>query len=268
MTKHKTVGLALGSGGFRGFAHIGVIRSLEKHGIPIDYLSGSSIGAWVAASYSVFKDSNKLEADLTDNLRENWPALFDLGWQGGLVNGRKFFKFLDTSLRHHNFSETLIPLKIVASDLLTGTAHIFTEGDIAQAVRASTSVPLIFKPIAYKNKLLADGGLCNPVPYDLVKSMGADVVVAVNLYSRNEFFGGKLSLTNIAFRTMRIFLCNLAEESVKYSDVAINIDASKYSRASSITKYFTKEVAEEIIKIGEKETDKKIPMIKKKLGLN
>lgn len=267
MKKHKTVGLALGSGGFRGFAHVGVIRSLEKHGIPVDYLSGSSIGAWVAASYAIFKDSEKLASDLTDKFRENWPILLDFSLKSGFINGQKFFKFLETSLNHYNFSETLIPLKIVASDLLTGKVHVFDKGDIAQAVRASTSIPLVFKPIEYSNKLLVDGGVCDPVPCGLVKDMGADIVIGVNLYSRNELFGGKLSLTKIALRTMRIFLCNLAEESMKLSDVMINIDVSKYSKISSLAKYFTKEIAEEIIKMGERETDKKIPRIKKLLGL-
>lgn len=267
MKKRKTVGLALGSGGFRGFAHIGVIRSLEKHGIPIDYLSGASIGAWVAASYAIFKDSKKIETDLTDKTRENWPILLDFSLKSGFINGQKFFKFLETSLNHYNFSKTLIPLKIVASDLLTGNAYIFDKGDIAKAVRASTSIPLIFKPIKYKNKLLVDGGICNPVPCDLVKDMGADVIIGVNLYSRKEFFGGELSIANIALRTMRIFLGNTAEESMKLSDVMININVSKYSKTSSLSKYFTKEIAEEIIKIGERETDKKIPMIKKMLGI-
>lgn len=267
MIKNKTVGLALGSGEFRGFAHIGVIRSLEKHGIPIDYLSGSSIGAWVAASYAIFKDSDKLETDLTDKPRENWAILLDFSWNGGLISGQKFSKFLESSLQHYSFSDTQIPLQIVASDLVTGKAHIFDKGDIAQAVRTSTSVPLVFKPMSYENKLLVDGGLCNPVPGNLLKAKGVDVVIGVNLYNRKEFTGNKLSVADIAIRAMRIFLYNLADESLRHCDVVIQMDLSKYIKVSSFSQYFTKKIAEEIIKIGEKETDKAIPHIKELLGL-
>jgi NTE family protein len=262
MEKHKTIGLALGSGGFRGFAHIGVIRSLEKHGIPINYLSGTSIGAWVAASYAIFKDSDKLEKDLTDKPRENWSILLDFSWTGGLIGGRKVSKFLESSLHNHDFSTLKIPLKIVTTDLITGQPYIFESGDVALAVRASISVPLVFKPISHEDKLLVDGGLCNPVPSDLLRQMGADVVVGVNVYSKKEFIGNKLSMPHIALRSMRILLYNLAEESYKTSDVIINIDLSKYSEKSSLSKYFSKEIGDEIIKIGEQETDKFIPQIK------
>lgn len=262
MEKHKTVGLALGSGGFRGFAHIGVIRSLEKHGIPIDYLSGASIGAWVAASYAIFKDSDKLEKDLTDKPRENWPMLLDFSWTGGLIGGQKISNFLENSLQHYEFSSLKIPLKIITTDLITGQPYIFESGDVARAVRASISVPLVFKPMSYENKLLVDGGLCNPIPGDVLKKMGADVVIGVNLYSKKEFVGDKLSMPKIALRSMRILLYNLAEESHKNSDVTINIDISKYSGESSLSQYFTKEIGDEIIRIGEQEADKFIPQIK------
>lgn len=262
MEKRRTVGLALGAGGFRGFAHIGIIRSLEKHGIPIDYLSGASIGAWVAASYAIFKDSKKLETDLTDKPRENWPILLDFSLTGGFISGNKFVKFLETSLDGHDFVSLKIPLKIVATDLITGNPHIFDSGDVAQAVRASTSIPLVFKPMSLGSELLVDGGLCNPVPGSLVREMGADIVIGVNLYNKKEFNGSKLSMPNIALRTTRIFLYNLAEESLKAADVVVNIDVSKYSKESSFSQYFTKEIGNEIIKIGEAEMDKLIPQVK------
>lgn len=268
MKKRKTIGLALGAGGFRGFAHIGVIRSLEKHGIPIDYLSGASIGAWVAASYAIFKDSEKLETDLTDKPRENWPILLDFSRSGGLINGKKFTAFLEKSLDKHDFSNLQIPLKIVATDLITGNPHVFENGDVAQAVRASTSVPLVFKPMSFGDELLVDGGLCDPVPGDLVRGMGADIVIGANLYSKKEFIGKKLSVPDIAMRTMRIFLFNLTAESLKNSDVIINMDLSRYAKENKLSKYFTKEIADEIIKIGEKTTDKLIPRIKAMLEEN
>jgi len=262
MKKRKTIGLALGSGAFRGFAHIGVIKSFEKNNIPIDYLSGASIGAWVAAYYAIFKDVNKLENDLIDNPKENLPMLFDLSWTGGFIGGQKFMAFLEKNLHHHNFSELEIPLKIVATDLVSGQAYIFEKGDVARAVRASTSVPLVFKPVEYKNKLLVDGGLSDPVPGHLLRKMGADIVIGVNLYNKNEFIGKNFTMPNVVLRSTRIVMHNLAKVAIKSLDIVIEPDTSKYIRESNLSKYFTKEIAEAMIKIGEKATDKVIPQIK------
>jgi NTE family protein len=262
MKKQKTIGLALGSGAFRGFAHIGVIRSLEKHNIPIDYLSGASIGAWVAAYYAIFKNIDKLEHELTAKPMDNLPMLFDLSWTGGFIGGYKFMSYLEQNLSHHNFSSLQLPLQIVATDLITGKPYVFKSGDVAEAVRASTSVPLVFKPVSFKNKLLVDGGLSNPVPVNLVKEMGADIVIGVNLYHKNEFIQKKFTMPNVVLRSTRIVLHNLGKVAIKNADVIIEPDTSKYIKESSLSKYFTKEIAEEMIKIGEKATDKVIPQIK------
>ncbi|MFA5130796.1 MAG: patatin-like phospholipase family protein [Patescibacteria group bacterium] len=260
--KRKTIGLALGSGAFRGFAHIGVIRSLQKHNIPIDYLSGSSIGAWVAAYYAIFKDVNKLEQDLVAKPKDNLPLLFDLSWTGGFIGGQRFMTYLEQSLRHHNFSALKIPLQIVATDLITGQPYVFTTGDVARAVRASTSVPLVFKPVSYKNKLLVDGGLSNPVPGDLLKKMGADIIIGVNLYNKNEFIQKKFTMPNVVLRSTRIVMHNLSNIAIRSVDIAIEPDTSKYIKEGSIAKYFTREIADKMIRVGEKATDKMIPQIK------
>ncbi len=265
MEKRKTVGLALGSGAFRGFAHIGVIKSLEKHNIPIDYLSGSSIGAWVAAYYAIFKDIDKLKKEITSNPKENLPMLFDLSWTGGFIGGEKFMSFLEHNLHHHNFSALKIPLRIVATDLVSGQPYVFSSGDVARAVRASTSVPLVFKPLNYKDKLLVDGGLSNPIPGDLLREIGADIVIGVNLYNKNEFVGKNFTMPNVILRSTRIVMHNLSKVAAQTVDVLIEPDTSKYIRESSLSKYFTKEIMEAMIKIGEKATDKLIPQIKQLL---
>jgi len=262
MKKTKKLGLALGSGGFRGFAHIGVIRSLEKNGIKIDYLSGSSIGAWVAAYYAIFENIDKLKQDLTENPKDNFLLLFDLSGSGGLVNGNKFHNFLKNNLQNKTFADTKIPVKILATDLISGQPHIFKDGAIAMAVRASTSVPIVFKPVALDSKLLVDGGLSNPIPGDLVREMGADIVIGVNLYHKNEFIKKNFSLTKIALRSTRIALHNLAKSDLKKCDIKIELDVSNYSEESSLSQYFTKKIAEQVIKVGEETTDKLIPKIK------
>ena len=100
MKKRRTIGLALGSGAYRGFAHIGVIRSLEKHGIAIDYLSGASSGAWMAAHYAIFKDSQKLADDFINNSQRHFSLLFDFWGAGGIISGKKFFTYLENLFLH------------------------------------------------------------------------------------------------------------------------------------------------------------------------
>jgi len=266
MVTRKTIGLALGSGAYRGFAHIGVIKSLEKHGIPIDYLSGSSIGAWVAAYYAIFKDISVLEKDLINNTKENLALLFDLSWSGGFIDGRKFTTYLEKKLQSHDFSALKIPLQIVATDLISGDPYIFKSGDVARAVRASTSVPLLFKPIQHEGKILVDGGISHPVPGDLVRSMGADLVISVNLYNSQEFKSQKITVPSIIVRSTMAGLYNLSRADLKSADIIIEPDTSPFVGVSSLSKYFTKEVADKLIAIGAKATDKVIPEIKKRMG--
>lgn len=265
MLSRKTIGLALGSGAYRGFAHIGVIKSLEKHNIPIDYLSGSSIGAWVAAYYAIFKDISVLEKDLIDNTKENLSLLFDFSWSGGFIGGQKFTTYLEKKLKHHNFLDLKIPLQIIATDLISGEPYVFKSGDVASAVRASTSVPVIFKPVQHEEKLLVDGGLSNPVPGGLVRNMGADIVIGVSLYNANEFKSQKITAPNIIVRSAMVGLYNLARADLKNVDIIIEPDTSPLARASGLSKYFTKEVADQLIVIGEKATDLVIPEIRKML---
>ncbi len=265
MAKRKTIGLALGSGAFRGFAHIGVIKSLRKHNIPIDYLSGSSIGAWVAAHYAIFQDIDTFEKELAINLKNNLPLFLDLSWSGGFIGGVRFRKFLENSLHHHVFSEIKIPLEIVATDLASGQPYVFNSGDIALAVRASTSVPLVFKPVKYRNKQFIDGGLSDPVPVDIVKKMGADIVIGVNLYNQNEFIEKKFTMRKVVLRSTRIVMHNLSKAALKNADVTIEPDISKYLKRRAISKYLTQGLMTEMIQIGEHSTDKVIPQIRELL---
>ncbi len=266
MSKRKTIGLALGSGASRGFAHIGVIKTLIKNNIPIDYLTGSSIGAWVAAYYAIFEDIEKLEKEVTQDPKNNLSMLFDLSWTGGFISGQKFTDFLEHNLRHHNFSALKKPLKIVATDLTSGRPFVFSTGDVARAVRASTSVPLVFRPLAYKGKLLVDGGLSDPVPVDLTRSMGADIVIGVNLYHPNEFIAKKFTMPKVVLRSTRIVMHNLSRIAVKKADVVIEPDLSFFVNESNFSQYFDTGTAQAMIKVGEKAAAKAIPAIKKLLS--
>ncbi len=259
----KKIGLALGSGAWRGFAHIGVIKSFLKNGIEIDFLSGSSMGALIAAYYAVFKDINKLEDEFVANAKDNMPLFLNFSLTGGLIGGNKFLRYLNKRFQNFKFSDSLIPLQIIATDLFSGKPYIFSDGDIARAIRASVSVPLVFKPLKYKDKLLVDGGLSNPVPGVLVRKMGADIVIGVNIYHQNEFIAKKLTMPQVVLRSTRIVLYNLAQNDIKDIDIVIAPDLSPFVATSSLSKFFTKEVIINIINAGEKAADKKIDEIKR-----
>lgn len=263
----QKIGLVLGSGGFRGFAHIGVIQVLKENNIPIDFLCGASIGSLVAAYFSLYSDSNKLEDEIIMNKKEKLPTLFDLGFRGGLVSGRKFEIFLERMLKRKTFNDCKIPLSIVATNLINGRAVVLNQGNLATAVRASSSVPLVFEPVKYKGHLLVDGALSDPVPVDVIKKMGADIVIAVNLYHPNEFIDKRFSLPIIALRSTRIVLHNLAKTSIEGADVVLNPDTSNFMRKNGYKRYFDPPVAKALIEIGRKETERCLPEIKKILGM-
>ncbi|GAA6185921.1 MULTISPECIES: patatin-like phospholipase family protein [Alteromonadaceae] len=175
------IGLALGSGAARGWAHIGIIQALEELGIKVDVVAGCSIGAYVGAAYA----SNKLDplAEWASSLTE-WQVLGLLGVgfrKGGLASGIKVFKALEDNFCERDFEHLSKPLGVVATDLYSGKEVSFTQGPIADAVRASCAIPALFPPIAHKGRWLVDGAVVNPVPVNLCRQLGADFVFAVNL---------------------------------------------------------------------------------------
>lgn len=177
----KTVGLALGGGGARGWAHIGVLRALEEHNIPIDYIAGTSIGALVGAIY--VKDKLHQLEQFADNIgTESIVSLMDVSFPGlGLVDGNRVRDFLSGYLADANIEDCTIPFRCVATNFLTKEAVVFESGSMIDAVRASISMPGVFVPVQHRGAYLVDGGVINPVPVSVVNAMGADIVIAVNL---------------------------------------------------------------------------------------
>jgi NTE family protein len=177
----KKVGLALGSGGARGWAHIGAIRALEAAGITIDYIAGTSIGAFVGGIYAV----NQLY-DLEEFVKEiDWKtivSLLDVDFPTqGLLDGDKVYDLIYAHVLDCNLEETTIPFHCVATDLSTQQAVILKTGSMVDAVRASLSIPGVFTPFNREETYLVDGGVINPVPVDVVQAMGSDIVIAINL---------------------------------------------------------------------------------------
>lgn len=175
------IGLALGSGAARGWAHIGVIQALEEMGINIDIVSGCSIGSYVGAAYT----SGKLPelASWVESLTE-WQVygLMGVGFhKGGLVSGLKVFKALQDNFCFETFDELHKPFAAVATDLYSGREVNFLSGSVIEAVKASCAIPGLFPPVLFNNRWMVDGGVVNPVPVNMCRMLGADIVIAVNL---------------------------------------------------------------------------------------
>jgi NTE family protein len=179
--QRKRVGLALGGGGGRGMAHVGVIRVLEQASIPIDCIAGTSVGSLVGAAYAAGLGGDKL-LDLAHRAR--WRDLASLVWpRDGFVSFAKMEAFLASLLGDLAFADLKTPYAAVATDLATGEIVVLTEGRLIPAVRASCSVPGIVTPLEWAGRCLVDGGVANNLPISVVRSLGADLVIAVGLAS-------------------------------------------------------------------------------------
>ncbi len=175
----KRVGLALGGGGARGMAHVGVIRVLEREGIPIHCIAGTSAGSLVGAAYAGgIRGQRLLEMALhvrwRDILRPVWP-------RQGLFSLEKMETYLVNTIGDVTFADLEIAYAAVAADLAVGEQVALKEGRVAPAVRASCSVPGFVTPVKIDGRLLVDGGVINNLPISVVRDLGADVVIAVGL---------------------------------------------------------------------------------------
>lgn len=180
------VGLALGSGAAYGLSHIGVLRVLEKENIPIDVLSGSSMGALIAAYWAAGFKANDLENIAFSLDRKN--AFFKIvGFDDlsiahrGFFHGRNVIRYMESFLGDKTFQDLQIPVKIVATSLTTSQQVVFETGRVVDALRASISIPGIFRPFHWKGELLIDGGILNPLPVDTLAKMGVKKIIAVNV---------------------------------------------------------------------------------------
>jgi len=177
----KKVGLALSGGGARGWAHIGIIRALQNAGIKIDMIAGTSIGSLVGAIY-LAGELDELEVFVRDLEWKDVLSYFDMVFPTkGLLDGNKITELLSTRLKKLKVEDTPIHFCCVATDIKTGEEVHITKGSMVDAVRASIAIPGIFTPLQKNGQFLSDGGVVNPLPIDVVKKMGADVVIAVNL---------------------------------------------------------------------------------------
>ncbi len=178
MRKNK-VGLVLGGGGAKGFAHIGVLKFLEEKNIHVDCVSGTSIGAIIGALHCLGYKASQIE-DIVK--KTDFRFLFDLGApRNGLIKGEKIESFLRKLFEGKEFSDLEKPLYVIACDIKNSQKVIFNKGDLAKAVRASISIPGIFRPVVTKNRILVDGGVLDNLPIKVLRDKKVRKIIAVNL---------------------------------------------------------------------------------------
>ncbi|MFX3622472.1 MAG: patatin-like phospholipase family protein [Ectobacillus sp.] len=249
--KKPKVGLALGSGGARGFAHIGVIKVLREAGIPIDMIAGSSMGALIATFYAAGSDVNRLYR-LAQLFKRKYYLDFTVP-KMGFIAGKRVKDMIRMFTYNKKIEELDIPTAVVATDILTGEKVVFTEGPISDAVRASISIPGIFVPEKINGHLLVDGGVIDRIPVSVVRSLGADLVIAVDV-SPIKVYGEVTSIYDVIMQSIEIMQHELVHHRQIASDLMMHPAVDQFS-----SRAFTN--IEDIVKVGEEEASRHIDTI-------
>ena len=212
------VGLTLGSGGLRGLAHVGVLRVLERAGIPVHCIAGCSIGSLIGALYCSGHDADTIHKLAKHLKRRHWldfviPKM-------GVIAGERVLETMRILTRQKHFQELSIPLAVVATELGSGCERVFTTGSVAAAVRASVSVPGVFVPYQLEDAVYVDGAVINPIPADAARGIGADVVIAVDL-SVKETPGPIANLFDVMIQSIDIMERQIFRQRQNQCDVLI-----------------------------------------------
>ncbi len=228
----KKIGLALGSGGPRGLAHIGVIKVLKENGFDIDIIAGSSIGALIGGAYAATQSIEEVEKmAFSMDMKKVLGILFDPTIKSGLIRGEKVTKFIkkmfgDPAIEH--LETTFLP---VATDFSTGKPVVFEKGSFVETVRASISIPFMFQPVLIGKKVFADGGLSMQVPVKPLTERKVDIIIAVNLtenaynkkdFSVNGLVRSPVGLYKMAVNSIGILEINLARMNYRDADITVS----------------------------------------------
>jgi len=253
-SKYK-VGVALCGGVAYGVAQIGVLKALEEAGIHIDCIAGTSAGAIIAAAYASGIPLPQIEQI---GIQTGWGQLFSFRpSRKGLVSSGPIEEYIRKNLKVATFEELKKPLAVVTTDLCSGEEVVFTHGPLDKAVRASCSIPGVYTPVELEGHQLADGGMAENVPVKALKNLGADVIIAVNLFGHHQVFP---PASNVFQILMRVWYFFVQEESAwrEQADIIIEPDMRLFD-------LFDFSAGKEMIAAGEKETKKHIPKIKQVL---
>ncbi len=219
--KRPVVALVLGSGGARGYAHIGVIEVLEQQGIRPDFIVGTSAGSIVGSIYASGKSAAELR-DIALKLKANDVRDVNVSLKG-FFDGKKVEDYVNDQVHNIPLQKLKIPMYVVATELKDGTKTVFNYGNTGQAVRASTSIPSMFVPTKIHNTEYVDGGLVSPVPVEVARELGADVVIAVDILAQ-PIHTETTNVWGLFNQNINIMQGRLAEEELKDADVVIQPD--------------------------------------------
>lgn len=221
--KQIKIGLALGSGGAKGFAHLGALKAFEEFGIKFDVVSGTSIGSIVGAFYAEGYSST----DIWEMLKR-----VDFGEITNLfmlqMDSSGLFNVIDREIGSLNIEELKKPFMCVATELETGEEHVFRNGSVAKALCASSCIPPFFKPVVVGDKRYVDGAYTNSIPADLVKEMGADYIIGIDLATKES----KAGILKKLFPTYKSKIKEPWAKGYHYSNVVIHPDLNEYSSTS------------------------------------
>ncbi|RKG52703.1 patatin-like phospholipase family protein [Acinetobacter cumulans] len=215
------VALVLGSGGARGYAHIGVIQVLEQHGIRPDFIVGTSAGSIVGSIYASGKSADELR-DIALNMKPADVREIRLD-KKGVLDGKKVEDYVNTQVDHVPLEKLKIPMYVVATELQEGHKVVFNAGNTGQAVRASVSIPSMFIPAVIQKQEYVDGGLVSPVPVDTARELGADIIIAVDILAK-PIHTETSNVWGLFNQNINIMQFYLAKEEMKRADVVIQPD--------------------------------------------
>lgn len=261
----KKVGLALGGGGAKGLAHIGVIKALEAAGIKIDYIAGTSMGALVGGWYAATGDIESLEDFILHIKKTDILEVKEIVRRkdGTLFKGESVTDKLRKELGGIKIEDLQIPFAALATNAKNGDEVCLKSGDLVDAIRASAALPIVFAPVEIGGQLLMDGGLVNPVPADTVKDMGADYIIAVDVSSRWLMAPEELATTHdiygIISSALGVIEYQIAKNVLKSANLVLRPPVLNHSWLE-----FNK--AREIIKMGKEELELNLREIRRKTG--
>ena len=251
----KKIGLALSGGAARGFAHLGVLKVLREHGIPIDFIAGTSAGSIAGGALA---SGLSIEEIVEISRKISWFSMTGFSFSPmGLLSNAALGAFIERYFPVQNFEDLPVPFAAVACDLETGEEVVLkNSGDLATAIRASCAIPGVFVPIKYDGRKLIDGGVVSPVPTKAVRKLGAEIVIAVDVIASGAtYWGSPSTLLGVFFQSAMMLLRTAGKHQHYRADVVI-IPQIAHLRPDEIGKM------NEFIKAGEEAALEKIDEIK------
>lgn len=261
----KKIGLALGGGGAKGLAHIGIIKALEAAGIKIDYIAGTSMGALVGGWYAATGDIESLEDFIFHIKKTDILEAKEIVRRkdGTLFKGESIADKLRKELGNIKIEDLQIPFAALATNTKNGDEVRLKSGDLIDAIRASAALPIVFSPVEIDGQSLMDGGLVNPVPADVVKDMGAEYIIAVDVSSRWLMAPEELVTTHdiygVISSALSIIEYQIAKNVLKNANLILRPPVLNHS-------WLEFDKSQEIIKAGKQELELNLREIRRKTG--